>query len=463
MYQFHINKKWVLLALLFLNPVDCLMLSACLQKLKFYLKKPDHLQTLAFVFSAFLAGLVAVVYAGLFKILEGFYHQLSADHPYWIWFGTPLCLLAGWAMVYFFAPEASGSGIPQVLAAHDLNYAKNSAWIDGLLSIKVVIVKVVSSLLVCLGGAVTGREGPTIQISAGLFHFVGRITRKFLPKVDPQAWIVAGAAAGLAAAFNTPLGGIIFAIEEMSISFKRFRTALIISIIIAGLVSQWILGSYLYLGYPTISDVSFSVLPLALLIGVITGLAGSFYGVCIKKLLGWRSQLKTKTQLALLALACGLALAFMAFLNPDASGSGSAVMNALLFKGQKATWDLPLLRIAGSLVFYVSGAAGGIFAPALAAGACLSSFMTSWLNLSSPELLVLLGMAGFLTGVTRTPFTAFVLILEMTDHHNAIFAIMLCAITAELSARVLDKESFYEWSRIRFMPPGSLRTLKKHE
>ena len=427
------------------------------KKLNSYLKNPEHLQTLAFVFSAFLAGLVAVIYAGLFKIFEGFYHQLSADHPAWIWFWTPLCLLAGWAMVYFLAPEASGSGIPQVLAANDLDYAKNAPWVDRLLSIKVVIVKMISSLLVCLGGAVTGREGPTIQVSAGIFHFVGKITRNFLPKVDPQAWIVAGAAAGLAAAFNTPLGGIVFAIEEMSISFKRFRTALIISIIIAGLVSQWILGSYLYLGYPSVENISFSAMPLALLIGLITGLAGSFYGICIKKLLDWRSKLQTTTQLALLALVCGLALALMAFLNPDASGSGSVVMNALLFKGQKATWDLPLLRIAGSLVFYVSGAAGGIFAPALAAGACLSSVMTSWLNLGSPELLVLLGMAGFLTGVTRTPFTAFVLILEMTDHHNAIFPIMLCAITAELSARILDKESFYEWSRVRFMPPASSR------
>ncbi len=420
-----------------------------------HLKNPDHLQTLAFVVSAFFAGLVAVLYAILFKTTEGFYQQVMADHPYWLWFWTPLCLLAGWAAVYFFAPEAAGSGIPQVLAANDLNYAKNSAWIDRLLSLRGVVVKIISSLMVCLGGAVTGREGPTIQVSAGLFHFVGKVTRKFIPQVDPQTWIVAGAAAGLAAAFNTPLGGIVFAIEEMSITFKRFRTALIISIIIAGLVSQWIMGSYLYLGYPSVGDISFSILPWALLIGLITGLTGSFYGICIKKMLDWRGRLKTKTQLALLALACGLALAFMAFLNPDASGSGSTVMNALLFKGQKATWDLPLLRIIGSLVFYVSGAAGGIFAPALAAGACLSSFIATSLSLSSPELLVLLGMAGFLTGVTRTPFTAFVLILEMTDHHNAIFPIMLCAVTAEISAKLLDEESFYEWARIRFMPPAS--------
>ncbi len=402
--------------------------------------------------SAFIAGMVAVAYAGLFKMLEGFYHQISVDHPYWIWFWTPLCLLGGWALVYFWAPEATGSGIPQVLAANDLPYKKNTVWVDRLLSIKAVAVKIASSLLACLGGAVTGREGPTIQISTGIFHMVGRATRRFLPQVDPQTWIVAGAAAGLAAAFNTPLGGIVFAIEEMSISFKRFRSALIISIIIAGLVSQWILGTYLYLGYPSLGDVSFSILPKALFIGIITGFAGSLYGIGIKRLLDWRARFKTTRALALLALACGLGLAFMAFLNPDASGSGIHVMNALLFRGQIAGWDLPLLRVAGSLVFYVSGAAGGIFAPALAAGACLSSWAASQLSLGSPELLVLLGMAGFLTGVTRTPFTAFVLVLEMTDHHNAIFPIMLCAITAEFCAKLLDQESFYEWSRIRFMP-----------
>ncbi len=431
------------------------MLIYSFKKLKSFLTDPDRLQTLAFVLSAFVAGLVAVAYAKLFKVFEGFYLQFSTDHPSWIWFLTPMCMLAGWAVVHFFAPAAAGSGIPQVLAANDLNYEKNKAWVDRLLSVKMVLIKMVSSLLVCLGGSVTGREGPTIQISTGLFHFVGRLTRKFLPKVDPQTWIVAGAAAGLAAAFNTPLGGIVFAIEEMSISFKRFRTALIISIIIAGLVSQWILGTYLYLGYPTIDNISFSILPKALLIGVVSGLAGSIYGFGLKRLLDWRSEFKTARSLAFLAVFCGLSLAFMAYLNPDAAGSGAKVMNGLLFKGQVAGWDLPLLRILGSLVFYISGAAGGIFAPALASGACISSFVASWLSLGSPELLILLGMAGFLTGVTRTPFTAFVLVLEMTDHHNAIFPIMLCAITAEIVARLVDKESFYEWSRVRFMPQSS--------
>ncbi|HTC19443.1 MAG TPA: chloride channel protein [bacterium] len=418
---------------------------------------PQHFQTLVFWISAFLASLVSVTYAGLFKMAEGFYLDLYAHHPALIWLWTPLCLLAAWALVAFLAPEASGSGIPQVLAANDLNYKTQRAWVDRLLSLKGVGIKIASSLLSSLGGTVTGREGPTIQVSAGIFHGIGRLFRRFQTRADASAWIVAGAAAGLASAFNTPLGGIVFAVEEMSVHFKRFRTVLISSIVIAGLVSQWILGSYLYLGHPDVGDVPFSSLLPALGVGLVSGAFGAFYGMCIKWLLNWRDRLKTKVQCGILALVCGLAMAALALFNPHTSGSGLEIINALLFKGEKSEWYLPFLRAAGSLVFYVSGAAGGIFAPALAAGACTGSVLASWFHSDSANLLILSGMVGFLTGVTRTPFTAFVLVVEMTDHHAAIFPIMLSALAAELVARRLDKESFYEWARKRFMPPGPSR------
>jgi len=422
------------------------------QVVKTFLAYGDHLQSLAFWVSAFLAAFICVTYAWLFKIAEIAYRGIVAAHPQAIWVWTPFCLLLSWALVIFLAPEATGSGIPQVLAAKDLNYKREKRWVDRLLSLKGVAVKIASSLLAALGGAVTGREGPTIQVSTGIFHGIGRLFRRFRSETDASAWIVAGAAAGLASAFNTPLGGIVFAIEEMSISFRRFRTVLISSIIIAGLVSQWLLGSYLYLGYPEIGNVPISIIWTALGVGLVSGAFGALYGMGIKRLLTWRERLKTKVQWALLVLACGLAMAGLVFLNPHAGGSGSEVMNALLFKGEKSTWDLPFLRAAGSLVFYVSGAAGGIFAPALAAGACTGSVLDSLFHADSANLLILLGMAGFLTGVTRTPFTAFVLVVEMTDHHVAIFPIMLSAMAAELVARPLDKESFYEWARKRFMP-----------
>jgi H+/Cl- antiporter ClcA len=274
-----------------------------------FLSYGDHLQSLAFWLSAFLAAFVSVTYAWLFKMAEAVYHSIYASHLQWIWFWTPLCLLISWALVVILAPEATGSGIPQVLAANDLNYKRDRKWVDRLLSLRGVAVKIAGSLLTAVGGAVTGREGPTIQVSTGIFHSVGRLFRQFRSESDASAWIVAGAAAGLASAFNTPLGGIVFAIEEMSIHFRRFRTVLISSIIIAGLVSQWIMGSYLYLGYPQIGEVPISILWVALAVGLVTGAFGALYGMGIKWLLTWRERLKTKVQLALLVLVCGLVMA----------------------------------------------------------------------------------------------------------------------------------------------------------
>jgi H+/Cl- antiporter ClcA len=420
--------------------------------LKRQLSKPSRLQTLAFWATAFTAGMVCVSYAGIFKKAEGFYRSIAETHPDAVWVLTPLGLLGAWALIAFLSPEAGGSGIPQVLAANDLDYKKNGPWVDRLLSAKMVLVKIASSLVAALGGCVTGREGPTIQVSTGIFHIVGRVFRRFFPNTDSSSWIVAGAAAGLASAFNTPLGGIVFAIEEMSVHFKRFKTSLFIAIIVAGLVSQWLLGSYLYLGYPDLGTVSFSILPLALFTGIATGLAGALYGKTLKRLLTWRKDLVDKKSMALLALLCGTALASFAFLNREASGSGLEVINAILFKGVKAGWELSVLRILGSLLFYISGAAGGIFAPSLAAGACLASWIADLSGTASANLLVLSGMAGFLTGVTRTPFTAFVLVLEMTDHHGVIFPLMLASIAADLAAKRLDPDSFYEWSRGLYMP-----------
>jgi H+/Cl- antiporter ClcA len=423
-----------------------------IQKFLSSLSSTENLQTLAFWATAFLAGLVAVSYASLFKQIESVYRDIYQNHPLWLWAWSPLCLLAAWALIHFLAPEASGSGIPQVLAADQLEHKKQTAWVDRLLSVKGIFIKIASSLLACLGGAVTGREGPTIQISTAIFHGVNRGLNKLGLKTDPSSWIVAGAAAGLASAFNTPLGGIVFAIEEMSVHFKKFRTVLFSSIIIAGLVSQWIMGSYLYLGHPAVGEVPVSVIGWALVVGLVSGCFGAIYGKGIKGLITWRSKLLGTGSLAFLAVLCGVVMTSFAMINPQAAGSGAEVIASLLFKGQVSDWSLPILRALGSLTFYISGAAGGIFAPALAAGACTGSFISSLFQNDMTNLMVLMGMVGFLTGVTRTPFTAFVLVMEMTDDHRAIFPIMLAALSSELVAHAIDPESFYEWAKHRFMP-----------
>ena len=110
-----------------------------------------------------------------------------------------------------------------------------------------------------------------------------------------------------------------------------------------------------------------------------------------------------------------------------------------------------LVRFASTVVSYLSGAAAGIFAPSLAIGATLGSIVANWVDSPHANLMVLLGMIAFLTGVTRTPFTAFVLVLEMTDRHSAIFPMMLAAMAASSSAFLIDKRSFYEIMRQRLV------------
>jgi chloride channel protein, CIC family len=421
-----------------------------------FLNDIDQRQSFAFWVSATIAGLVSVGFSSLFYQAELLYQHFYAAHRFGILWFTPACLLLAWASIAYLSPPAAGSGIPQVLAANELDYRKNNRWVDGLLSIKMILVKIGSALLAGLGGGVLGREGPTIHVSAAIFHNIGRFFRRFHPKTESSSWIVAGAAAGLAAAFNTPLGGIVFAIEEMrSPHFERFKTMLLTSIIISGLASQWILGTYLYLGSPVMKAISFSVLPSALLVGLLSGALGAYYGKGLKELMIWRrKKILTKSHAGFLALGCGVFLAVMSIWNIQTSGSGVEVMQDLLFKGQTASWYLPFVRVAGTLVYYVSGGAGGIFAPSLAAGASVGSLIASLLHSPSANLLVLVGMAAFLTAVTRTPFTASVLVIEMTNDHGAIFPIMVAAIAADLLARRLDPEYFYEWSKGQFLPPA---------
>jgi H+/Cl- antiporter ClcA len=118
-----------------------------------------------------------------------------------------------------------------------------------------------------------------------------------------------------------------------------------------------------------------------------------------------------------------------------------------LFSEEKAvSWDTALLRVFGPMVCFNVGASGGIFAPALAAGAAIGGFVSDIFNLggSSANILILAGMVGFLTGVTRTPFTSAILVLEMTDRHSVIFHLMLAALLSNIAAIIVDKHSFYD-------------------
>lgn len=411
--------------------------------------KNNFLNALPFWVGAFMTGVVAVLYAQLFSWAE-MGTQYIYKHADWLFFIiTPLCFLLALWLVTRFAEYARGSGIPQVSAAIELTNPKHNYKVNRLLSMRVLFIKVLSSLVNVFGGAVVGREGPTIQISATIFKKINDLLPSWYPKISKRNMIVTGAAAGLASAFNTPLGGIVFAIEELTkIHFSFFKSALLTGVIIAGLTALHFLGPYLYLGYPVLNDIPGWIVLVILPVAIITGIGGSGMGKMILFLFKKKSVLKKNYQKYIYVIICGLIIAALAiFIDHRTFGSGKEIMVTTLFTNNKhLEWYMPFLRIIGPIISFSTGAAGGIFAPSLSAGASIGAVVAEWFHLSGPatNLIILCGMTGFLTGITRSPFTCSILVLEMTNSHNIIFYIMLTALSANLIANLISRHSFYD-------------------
>lgn len=417
--------------------------------------KQNVLQAIPFWIGSLLTGLAAVLYALLFSYAEKGAEWMMHRAAWSLFIATPVCFLIAWWLVRRFAPFARGSGIPQVIAAIELSGPKDEKKINKLLNLKVLWVKVSSSLVMALGGGVVGREGPTIQIAGSIFRTINQWLPAWWPKISRRNMIMTGAAAGLAAAFNTPLGGLVFTVEELTRThFSYFRTALFTGVILAGLTAQALLGPYLYLGYPDVSHLSGWIFAGVLLTGLIAGMAGSAFCRVILRVMNIVGRLST-TKKVLYIIVCALGIALLGFIwGSPMVGSGKEVMTHTLFTTDKhVEWYVPFLRMLGSLLSFTTGGAGGVFAPALAAGASVGSVLGGWFHCAPADanILILAGMVAFLTGVTRTPFTSAILVLEMTDRHNVIFHLMLAAMVAYLVSMLVDKRSFYDHLKHRFI------------
>lgn len=418
--------------------------------------KSNILNALPFWLGAFVTGGIAVIYAALFSLAESGTVYIY-EHASWLFIIiTPLCFLLALWLVTRFAEYARGSGIPQVSAAIELSNPKHHFKVNRLLGLKVMIIKIISSLVMVFGGGVIGREGPTIQISASIYKKINDFLPAWYPKVSKRNMIVTGAAAGLASAFNTPLGGIVFAIEELTkIHFNYFKSALLTGVIIAGLTALNFLGPYLYLGYPVLDDIPGWIVLVVIPLAIITGIAGSGMGKIILVIFKKKEALKKNYQKYLYVIICGLIIAALAiFIDHRTFGSGKEIMVTTLFSENKhLEWYMPVLRIVGPIVSFSTGAAGGIFAPSLSAGASIGAVVAQFLQLpgAATNLVILCGMAGFLTGITRSPFTCSILVLEMTNTHNIIFYIMLTALTASLFSKIISRHSFYDQLKVKYL------------
>jgi H+/Cl- antiporter ClcA len=415
--------------------------------------KHNLLQAIPFWIGSVITGFFAVMYAQVFAWGEHLMNFIFDWHAWMIFIIAPIGFVLSWWLVKEFAPNAKGSGIPQVMAAVELANPKEHRKIRNLLSIKIIFFKILSSVILVIGGG----EGPTIQIAGSVFRKVNEYLPEWWPKISKKNMIMTGAAAGLAAAFNTPLGGIVFAVEELSKThINYFKTALFTAVIIAGLTAQTLAGSYLYLGYPKTNDVSLMVMFPIVLVAAVAGILASQLSVAMLKINSWKkNKLKTDKANVIFLIICALIIASIAyFINREILGSGKEIMERVLFtKDKHEDWYVPVLRMLGPALSFTSGGAGGIFAPALTAGASIGSVISGAIHLAPNEtnVVVLAGMVAFLTGITRAPFTSAIIVLEMTDRHSLIFHLMLAGMVSSIASILVSRHSLYDVLKVNFL------------
>jgi H+/Cl- antiporter ClcA len=393
---------------------------------------------------AVMVGLAAVGFAQAADYAFGLFHRMLEHSRWWAFLVTPsMFAVLAWLTSGALKPTR-GSGIPQAIAALKV---EDEGFRSGLLSLRVALGKMALTLAALLGGASVGREGPTVHVGAGLLYSLGR-RFGFADAAAAGRFILAGSAAGLAAAFNTPLAGVVFAIEEMSGAFEhRMSGILLTAVIIAGVVSLGILGNYAYFGRLDIG------LPLGrawwavLATGVGCGLAGGLFARLIlphdQGLRGAMGRLRARHPV-LFAAACGLALVLLSQLTQTGLyGTGYAQARAILEGRHDTVSAFGALKFLGNIASYWAGIPGGIFSPALAVGAGLGQNIAALLPGADMSAVVLLAMAAYLSGVTQAPLTATVISMELTANQQMALPIMATCLLARAASSLLCRKPVY--------------------
>ncbi|MCP3388969.1 chloride channel protein [Bradyrhizobium sp. CCGB12] len=385
-------------------------------------------------------GATAVALAQVADLAQHAFALLLSKSRYAVLAVTPLGFMLSAYLTIRLFPNAQGSGIPQAIAARHLT-DQNAR--ESLVSIRIAIGKVLLTLFGLLCGGSVGREGPTVQVGASIMFALGRVS----PRRQPGL-ILAGAAAGVAAAFNTPLAGIVFGIEEMSRAFETRTSSLIIAAVIAaGLTSLALAGNYSYFGSSAMSlarGADWLAVPIC---GVAGGLAGGLFSrIVIAMARGSRNPVgrAIKAHPLWFAFACGLAVAICGLVSGDTIyGTGYEQVKAALEHSAPLPQDFGALKFLATTFAAISGIPGGIFSPSLAVGAGIGSNVAAFFHDAPLGAIMLLGMVSYFAGVVQAPITAFVIVTEMTDNHGMVVPLMAAALIAHATSRMICEEGIY--------------------
>jgi H+/Cl- antiporter ClcA len=400
---------------------------------------------------AIAVALVALGFARAADAAQHLFRHLLGGRPLGILLLAPAGLaLSAWLTRRVF-PGAQGSGIPQSMAA--LKLADQRA-VNAVLSLRIAAGKILLTLLGLACGASIGREGPTVQVGAAMMHALGR---RIAPRrLDLQrGLILAGGAAGIAAAFNTPLAGVVFAIEELSHSFESRTSGVVLTaVILAGITTLALAGNYTYFG-ATPAELDLGAGWIAVLLGAACGglAGGAFSAVLVaasRGLPGRAGRLLMRHPVGFAAL-CGLALALLGLASDGTTfGTGYAQARGLVERTATLPPLFPLEKLLATLISYLSGIPGGIFAPSLAVGAGIGEWLAHLVPRAPEGAVVLLGMVAYFSGVVQAPITATVIVMEMTDNQRMTIPLLATAMLAFGVSRLICRHPLYSALALRF-------------
>lgn len=346
------------------------------------------------------------------------------------------------ALTRRFAPEASGSGIPHLEAV--LHRYRKLNWK------RVLPVKFFGGIIAIGSGLALGREGPTVQMGGSIGDAVSRLLK--VSERERLTLISAGSGAGLAAAFNAPLSGLVFMLEEVRRDFQPIMFgATFIAAVVADIITRVFSGQFPVFSVPAYPTPPLSALPFLILLGVITGLFGVLFNKNLLGTMNLFAKIPAKFQFLAVAITGGL-IGLVGWFFPSLSGSGHTLAESVL-KGNIALYAIPiffLLRFFMTSLSYGSGAPGGIFAPLLVLGAMLGLGIGIFANKAFPSavpvpaVFAVVGMAAYFAAIVRAPLTGIMLIVEMTGNYSLMLPLLVSCFCAYIVAEIFKDLPIYE-------------------
>ncbi len=351
-------------------------------------------------------------------------------------------LISGFLTTRFF-PSTAGSGIPGVRIA--------LAVFNGKVALKDTVAKVITSILSLTSGLSAGREGPTVAISAGFASAIG--TFLHLSRKRIKGLVAVAGAGGLAAAFNTPIAGVVFTLEEIVGDLNtKMMGSMIISSVVAVITASFIQGNQPTFIVPSYMFGDPRELIIYLLIGVIAGVAGVGWVKSVLKLRSLNAKIFKNHKLTIIMISF-LVVIGLSFIDYRLLGSGHEVINDTLLSHITA-WKVLLLiftlKFIATTITYASGVSGGLFMPTLLMGATLGGLvgalgMTMFSDpVGTIGAYAIIGMGAYFVAVIRTPFTAIIMVFEMTRDYKIIIPLMIANAAAYAIATRLHRGSIYE-------------------